>query len=287
MATSRERFPWVFGLLLLGVLGFVAVRGTFQEIERNKRGPDRTRIRLATTTSTENSGLLDAILPTFTREKGLRVDVIAVGTGRALALGERGDADVVLVHARAREDAFVEAGHAIERRDVMYNDFVIVGPPSDPARIRGMEDALAALRTLHETGSRFVTRGDDSGTHIREQALWKEAGVDPARLPEYLDVGAGMGRCLTIADEKHGYTLTDRGTYLAFRGRVELEILVEGDARLRNPYGVLLINPEKNPKRNHRGARALMDFLTSAQGHMLISNFRVDGEVLFHPLGTP
>ena len=287
MSVARERFPWVFGLLLLGVLGFVAVRGTFQEFERNKRGPDRTRIRLATTTSTENSGLLDAILPVFTREEGLRVDVIAVGTGRALALGERGDADLVLVHARTREDAFLEAGHAVERRDVMYNDFVIVGPPSDPARIRGMEDALAALRTLHETGSRFVTRGDDSGTHIREQALWKEASLDPGRLPEYLDVGAGMGRCLTITDEKHGYTLTDRGTYLAFRGRLELEILVEGDARLRNPYGVLLVNPEKNPKRSQRGARALMEFLTSAQGHTLISNFRVDGEVLFHPLGTP
>ncbi len=287
MSDADARFPWVFGLLLLGVLGLVAVRGTYQELERNKRGPDRSRIRLATTTSTENSGLLDALLPTFTRETGFRVDVIAVGTGRALALGARGDADVVLVHARKREDEFVAAGHAVERRGVMYNDFVILGPPSDPARLRGMTDALAALRAFKESAGRFVTRGDDSGTHIREQALWKLAGIEPASLSEYIDVGAGMGRCLTITDEKSGYTLADRGTYLAFREHLELEILVEGDARLRNPYGVLLVNPEKNPKANHRAARALVEFLTSARCHTLISNFRVDGKVLFHPLGTP
>jgi tungstate transport system substrate-binding protein len=287
MSNARARFPWVFGLVLLGVLGFVAVRGTYQEFERNKRSPDRSRIRLATTTSTENSGLLDALLPTFTRETGYGVDVIAVGTGRALALGERGDADVVLVHAREREDAFLAAGHAVERRDVMYNDFVILGPPSDPARIRGMTDILAAMRKLEDAGARFVTRGDDSGTHIRERALWKAAGVEPTGLPEYVDVGAGMGRCLTIADEKSGYTLADRGTYLAFRARLDLEILVEGDDRLRNPYGVLLVNPKKNPKGDHRAAKALVAFLTSAQCHQLISDFRVGGEVLFHPLGAP
>lgn len=245
----------------------------------------KRRIRLATTTSTDNSGLLAAILPAFEQEYGAGVDVVAVGTGQALALGERGECDMVLVHARVREDEFIAAGHGTDRRDIMWNDFLIAGPPEDPAGVSGMKDAAAALQKIAATGARFVSRGDDSGTHIREGDLWASGGG----LPEwkgYLLAGQGMGPCLTIADEKNTYVLTDRGTYLAYRGRLDLDVLVEGDPALRNPYGAMLVNAERHSHVNAEGARALLEYLVSPAGRKAIGEFRVNGETLFRPHGS-
>ena len=249
-------------------------------------GPEAPpRIRLATTTSTDDSGLLDFILPPFEAREGVKVDRIAVGTGRALALARRGDADIILVHARAREDAFVAEGWGVDRRDVMWNDFVIAGPGEDPAGVEGATDAADALRRIAAAGARFISRGDDSGTHTRELDLWKAAGITSAwpAWPEYKEAGQGMGPCLTIADQARGYVLTDRGTYLAFGARVDLEVLVEGDPALRNPYGAILVNPERHPHVNAAGARKLLDYLTSPGGQAKIAAFRVDGQALFHP----
>lgn len=247
-------------------------------------GDTPSRLRLATTTSTENSGLLAHLLPEFEERNGVEVQVVAVGTGKALRLGERGDADVVLVHARDREDAFLAAGHASERHDVMWNDFVVLGPSDDPAGVRGAKDPARALRKTHDAGSVFVSRGDDSGTHIRERGLWEKAGVEPRDNANYLESGQGMGACLTIADEKRSYVLADRGTYIAFRDRIDLEVLVEGHASLRNPYGVLVVNAERHPHVNADGARALAEYLTSDEGQRRIAAFRKEGEVLFHPV---
>ncbi len=244
------------------------------------------RVRLATTTSTENSGLLDDLLPPFEEATGLRVDVVAVGTGKALALGERGDADIILVHARAREDTFVAAGHGVDRRDICWNDFVILGPNTDSAGVRGSKDAAAALSAIAKAGAVFVSRGDDSGTHTRERQLWEAAGGRPD-WANYLEAGQGMGPCLTIADEKRGYVLADRGTYLARRADLGLEVLVEGDARLHNPYGAMIVNPARHGHVNEAGARKLLDYLTSPEGRKRIREFRVQGEALFHAAGDP
>ena len=238
-------------------------------------------LRLATTTSTDDSGLLDVLLPPFEEREGVKVDRIAVGTGRALALAERGDADLLLVHARAREDAFVAAGWGIDRRDVMGNDFVIAGPPDDPAGIKGSSDAAAALRRLATVEATFISRGDDSGTHARELMLWEAAGLEP-NWPGYAEAGQGMGSCLNIADERRAYVLTDRGTFLSFGKKVELAVLVEGDPALRNPYGAILVNPERHPHVKIDLARKLLDYLTSPEGQARIDAFRVDGQVLFH-----
>ena len=245
-------------------------------------GPrNTTRIRLATTTSTDDSGLLDALLPPFEAREGVKVDRIAVGTGRALALARRGDADLILVHARAREDAFVAEGWGVDRRDVMWNDFVIAGPAEDPAGIAGATNAADALRRIAAAEARFISRGDDSGTHTRERDLWKAAGIAPS-WPDYKEAGQGMGACLNIADQTRGYVLTDRGTYLALGKRVDLEVLLEGDLALRNPYGAILVNPKRRPHVNADGARKLLDYLTSPEGQAKIAAFRVDGQVLFH-----
>ncbi|MHC4135695.1 MAG: ABC transporter substrate-binding protein [Planctomycetota bacterium] len=244
-------------------------------------------LRLATTTSTYNSGLLGHLLPAFEERERIDVQVIAVGTGQALALGERGDADLVLVHAREREDAFVGAGHGVDRKDIMWNDFVVAGPPTDPAGVSGLRDAAEAFRRIRAARARFVSRGDDSGTHIRELALWEKAGQEPPRGAEhYLEAGQGMGRCLTIAGEKKAYVLTDRGTFLAYRSRLDLEVLVEGDPLLRNPYGAILVSPARHPHVNATAARELLDYLTSEEGQQRIGAFRVGGHVLFHPATT-
>lgn len=249
--------------------------------------PAPQSIRLATTTSTYNSGLLDHLLPAFKERERIEVQVIAVGTGQALALGERGDADLLLVHARKREDAFVDAGHGVERRDIMWNDFIVVGPAADPAGVSGLRDAAEAFRRIRAKQARFVSRGDDSGTHIRERAIWEKTGREPPRGTEhYLEAGQGMGRCLTIAGEKRAYVLTDRGTFLAYRSRLDLEVLVEGDPMLRNPYGAILVNPARHPHVKAAAARKLLDYLTSEEGQQRIGAFRVDGQVLFHPATT-
>jgi len=242
----------------------------------------RPVLRLATTTSTRDSGLLEWFLPPFEQSEGIEVQVIGVGTGQALAIAERGDADLVLVHARAREDEFVAKGHGTDRRDVMWNDFVILGPPDDPAGVRGLRDAAAAFRKIAAAQAAFVSRGDDSGTHIRERQIWGRAGGVPEGEDFYLDAGQGMGNCLVIADEKRAYILSDRGTYLAFRRKLDLEVLVEGDPALRNEYGAILVT---HPLANQALGRKLLDYLTSPEGQRRIGEFHVDGQLLFHPHG--
>ncbi len=246
---------------------------------------DVGRLVLATTTSTDNSGLLDFILPDFEQKYHADVDVIAVGTGQALALGRKGDADVLLVHARAKEDAFIQAGYGVNRQDVMYNDFVIVGPPNDPAGIAGMTDAPAAMAKIAQTQSLFVSRGDDSGTHTKEKSLWAAVGIEPAG-DWYISAGQGMGAVLTLANEQLAYTLSDRATYLArtLEG-TDLVVLVEGDPMLFNPYGVMAVNPLVHPDVNFDGATAFINWITDVETQQLISTF---GEAEFgHPLFTP
>ncbi len=245
-------------------------------------------ITLATTTSTEDSGLLDFILPAFTAAHNVTVEVIAVGTGQALQLGVDGNADVLLVHARAREDEFMTAGDGVRRADVMYNDFVILGPSSDPAGIKGMTDGSAALAQLAAAQSPFVSRGDDSGTHSKEKAVWAAAGIEPAG-DWYISAGQGMGAVLTMADELQAYTLSDRATYLArtLEGTA-LEIMVEGDAVLFNPYGVIAVNPAKGDHIKNDLANLFIDWLIAIPAQELIAEFGVAefGAPLFTPDST-
>ena len=248
---------------------------------------DAGSLTLATTTSTYDSGLLDAILPAFEEESGIKVEVVAVGTGQALALGEQGDADVLLVHARAREDAFMNEGHGIRREDVMYNDFVIVGPEGDPAGVAGMESAPDALAAIAAAESTFVSRGDDSGTHTKEKSIWEQAGIEPEG-DWYEAIGQGMGATLTFANEELGYTLSDRATYLSRSvddEGFELAILVEGDPVLFNPYGVMAVNPEKSDLINAAAASQFIDWLVSVPVQELIADFGTDkfGSSLFTP----
>jgi tungstate transport system substrate-binding protein len=250
--------------------------------------PGSGKLVLATTTSTQDSGLLDYLLPFFEDEYGVKVDVIAVGTGQALKLGEDGNADVLLVHARAQEDAFMAAGHGTRREDVMYNDFVIVGPPSDPAGINGMTSAADAFKQIADTQSPFVSRGDESGTHTKEKSIWSAAGIEPSG-DWYISAGQGMGAVLTMADEQQAYTLSDRATYLArtLEG-TDLVILVEGDPILFNPYGVIAVNPDKNPEIQADLANTFIDWLVSLPAQEKIAEFGVDkfGAPLFTPDST-
>ncbi|HET7199106.1 MAG TPA: substrate-binding domain-containing protein [Burkholderiales bacterium] len=239
-------------------------------------------IKMATTTSTDNSGLLQYLLPKYEAKCGCKVRYTAVGTGNAIKLGENGDVDMIMVHARAAEDKFVAEGHGVGRRDLMYNDFVIVGPHADPAAIRGMKDADAALKKIKASGAVFVSRGDDSGTNKKELALWKSAGVDP-KGPHYLAIGQGMGQTLTLTAEKQGYTLTDRATYATYKDKTGLEIMVEGARNLLNPYGVIAVNPKKYPSINYKGAMVFIDWLTSPEGQGTIASYRPKGAQLFFP----
>jgi tungstate transport system substrate-binding protein len=238
-------------------------------------------LRLATTTSTENSGLLAELLPPFEKANSAKVDVIAVGTGKAIKLAENGDVDVVMVHARSKEDQFVADGFGVDRRDVMYNDFVLLGPASDPAGIRGVTDVADAMSKIAAAKVTFVSRGDDSGTHSREQQLWKEAGVTPSG-HWYLEAGRGMGEIIVMAGERQGYTLSDRGTYLAFMNKTELQIVVEGDKRLFNPYGAIMVNPQKHPHVKIDLAKKFLDYLSSNQAKIIITGYRRGGEQLFY-----
>ena len=242
------------------------------------------RLKLATTTSTDNSGLLEALLPPFEKMMDVRVDIIAVGTGKALALGRNGDVDIVLVHARRAEDQFIKDGYGVNRRDVMYNDFVVLGPVDDPAGVKGMKDAVAALETISAKKAPFTSRGDDSGTHKREKSLWKTAEIEPAG-DWYMETGQGMGSTLQIADEKQAYTITDRGTYLAYKNKIDLSILVEGDIeRLANPYGIIAVNPAKHVHVNYVYAMSLIGWVTSVEGQKIIGEYKRFGEPLFHPI---
>ena len=239
-------------------------------------------IKMATTTSTDNSGLLQYLLPKFEADCKCKIHYTAVGTGAALKLGQNGDVDVVLVHARPSEDKFVAAGYGVNRRDVMYNDFVIVGPASDPAGVKGMHDPLKALKKIHASGATFISRGDDSGTNKKELAYWKAIGIKPGG-PHYLAVGQGMGATLTVAGEKGAYTLSDRATYTTYAAKTGLHILVQGSKKLLNPYGVIAVNPKRYPNINYKGAMTFIKWMTSPRGQKAIGDYRFKGAQLFHP----
>nr|WP_181708486.1 substrate-binding domain-containing protein [Chthonobacter rhizosphaerae] len=246
-------------------------------------------ILVQSTTSTANSGLFDHLLPKFTEKTGIRVDVVAVGTGQAIKNAQNGDGDVLLVHAKADEEAFVAAGYGVKRFDVMYNDFVIVGPKADPAKVAGGNDAAGALKAIAEAGAPFASRGDDSGTHKAELKLWKAAGVDvkAASGTWYRETGSGMGQTLNVATGMDAYALTDRATWASFKNRGDLAILVEGDASLFNQYGVILVNPEKIPTVKADLGQVFVDWLISKEGQAAIAGFRIDGEQLFYPNAAP
>lgn len=245
-------------------------------------------ITVASTTSTQNSGLFDYLLPIFTKATGIEVRVVAVGTGQAIKIAERGDADVLLVHDTAAELEFLQRGFASERRDVMYNDFVIVGPKHDPAGVAGTTDSVAAFRKIAATRSAFASRADDSGTHRMELRLWKEAGV-PVKNSSgawYRETGSGMGATLNTASGMNAYTLTDRGTWASFGNRGDLVIVVQGDKRLFNPYGVLPVNPGRFPHTKRGDAMTFVDWLTGTAGQQAISSYKIRGETLFFPDST-
>lgn len=240
-------------------------------------------VRMATTTSTENSGLFAVIQPAIEQALDIRMRVIAVGTGKALELGRRGDVDVVLVHARPAEEAFVAAGYGVARHEIMYNDFIIVGPAEDPAGVRGMQNAGKALASIAAAAATFVSRGDDSGTHKKELAVWLLSGIEPNGR-WYRQVGQGMGKTLQIAGEMQAYTLVDRGTWLAHRANIPLTLLVADGAGLKNSYGIIAVTPERFPDVNYPAVERLIDWFESDAAHELIAGYRVDGEQLFYPV---
>jgi tungstate transport system substrate-binding protein len=267
---SRIRFCSSFLLFI-----FIAAGGPFAQGEE--------RLRMATTTSVQDSGLLPDLLPHFEKECGCKVDVIAVGTGQALKIASNGDVDMILVHDPASEKKFVDAGFGIDRKTFMVNDFVIVGPPSDPARIRGKQSASKALSAIEKSGARFISRGDASGTYQKEQSLWAKAGIKPAG-SWYMEVGQGMGAVLTIADEKEAYALSDRATYLARVHNLRLQVLVEGDPDLLNYYSAIQVNPARFSSVKSALAKQLVDWLCSPEGQKLIGGYRAGGHQLFKPI---
>lgn len=281
------RFPKVaaIALALLLTVGCTA-KETKPEQTTAPAPPANPDVILATTTSTQDSGLLDLLIPLFEKDTGYKIKTIAVGTGAALAMGEKGEADVLLVHAPADEKKLVDSGAAIERKLVAHNDFIVVGPKEDPAKVKGTKTAAEALKKIAEAQSIFISRGDDSGTHKKEVALWKAAGVTTDG-KWYQQTGQGMGQTLNVANEKNGYTLTDRATFLSLQKNLKLEVLLEGDAPLLNIYHVMLVNPAKFSKVNAEGAKAFHAFLLSKEGQDAIGKFGVDkyGKPLFFPDG--
>lgn len=265
------------------MLGCLAIADAMES--RGAARADDNSLLVASTTSTQDSGLFGHILPLFKAKSGIEVRVIAQGTGQALDTGRRGDADVVFVHARAQEEAFVADGFGVKRHPVMYNDFVLIGPANDPAGVRGSKDIAAALRAILDKAAVFISRGDRSGTHSAELALWKQAGIDiaAAKGPWYRDIGQGMGAALNAATASGGYVLSDRATWIAFKNKGDLSIAVEGDKRLFNQYGVILVNPSKHPHVKTAKGRAFIDWLVSPEGQAAIASFRVTGEQLFFP----
>src|ERR1700690_176850 len=268
-----SRFPSFASAVLIGILA-VAASATAE---------DRS-IVVASTTSTQDSGLFGYLLPIFKARTGIEVKVIAQGTGQALDTARRGDADVVFVHARAQEEKFLAEGFGVKRFDVMYNDFVLIGPKRDPAGVSG-EDIETALKTIQAKGAPFVSRGDRSGTHAAELVLWKQAGIDisVSKGPWYREIGQGMGAALNTAGAMNAYVLSDRGTWISFGNRGDLEIVVEGDKRLFNQYGVMLVNPEKYPSVKQELGQAFVDWLISPEGQAVIAGYKIDGQQLFFP----
>jgi tungstate transport system substrate-binding protein len=262
-------------LLLGALLGLGA--GALPALAQDKS------IVVASTTSTQDSGLFGSILPKFKAKTGIDVKVIAQGTGQALDTGKRGDADVVFVHAKSQEDKFVADGFGVKRFGVMYNDFVLIGPKSDPAKIKGGQDIIAGLKAINETSSPFVSRGDKSGTHAAELALWKAASIDPAGAKPawYREIGQGMGAALNTAGAMGGYVLSDRGTWISFKNKGDMEIAVEGDRRLFNQYGIILVNPEKHPSVKKDLGQVFIDWVVSSEGQQAIRDYKIDGQQLF------
>lgn len=285
MIFKKNRLVLLLGLLTIFMMTVLA--GCAQEEAPGPADNGQAvvkELKLATTTSTEDSGLLDYILPEFTKDTGYEVQVISVGTGQAIEMGEAGDVDVILVHSRAAEDQFVEEGYGVDRRDVMYNDFLIIGPAEDPAGIKGEADVVKAFTTIQEKQAPFVSRGDNSGTDKKEKGIWSKAGITPEG-DWYIEVGQGMGDTFRMADEKMAYTLIDRATYLNLKDNYQLEPMVEGSPELLNPYGVIPVNPEKHPHVDFEGATAFAEWLTSEKGQKMIGEFGVDefGQQLFVP----
>ena len=243
------------------------------------------RLKMSTTTSTQDSGLLKVLLPPFEKKNNCKVDVIAVGTGQALKLGEAGDVDVVFVHARKLEDKFVADGFGVNRKDVMYNDFVIIGPKSDPAGIAKAKSAAEALKMIAAKGTIFISRGDKSGTHIKEKELWQAAGIEP-KGAWYVEAGQGMGPVITMATERQGYTMADRGTYNAFKAKkTDLIVLFQGEKGLFNPYGIMAVNPKKHSHVKFDLARRFIEFVTASEGQGLIAGYKVNNEPVFFIYG--
>lgn len=266
------------GLLATGLLGWATLTAPTAPAQENF-------IVVQSTTSTEQSGLFDHILPKFEEKTGIEVRVVAVGTGQAIKNAQNGDGDVLFVHSKPDEERFVAEGYGVKRFDVMYNDFVLVGPEDDPAGVAGGRDAAEALRKIAAAQAPFVSRGDDSGTHKAELKLWQEAGVDPrgASGTWYRETGSGMGPTLNTAAAMNAYTLADRGTWLSFQNRGELEVLVEGDRRLFNQYGVILVNPEKHPHVKAELGQKFVDWLISPEGQAAIASYKINGQQLFFP----
>jgi tungstate transport system substrate-binding protein len=271
----RQASIFLLAVLLIGLM--LVGKATAAESSKN--------LILSTTTSTQDSGLLDVLIPMFEKQTGYSVKTVSVGTGQALALAAKGDADVAFVHAPSLEKQYVADGKLLNRRLVMYNDFVIIGPKEDPAKVKLAKTALAALKQFEQTQSRFVSRGDNSGTHNLEKSLWKEAGITP-KGDRYIEAGQGMGATLGIANERNAYTITDRGTLLALGKRVNLPILIEGDKALLNIYSVMEVNPANGPRINTTGAKAFADFMVAPQTQNVIKEFGVEkfGQSLFFPV---
>jgi len=269
---------WSITLMIVAALAVLAAATVFA-------APKQKNIILATTTSTQDSGLLDVLIPIFEKETGYFVKTIAVGSGQAMAMGQKGEADVMLVHSPDAEKKFVEEGYGVNRRLVMHNDFIIVGPGTDPAKIKGVKSSADVLKSVAGANVLFLSRGDNSGTHAKEKTLWKKAEINPMGQKWYQETGLGMGQTLNVAAEKKGYTLADRGTYLALKKNLGLDILVEGDAALLNIYHVIEVNSAKWPKANADGAKAFADFMVSKKTQDIIKTFGVDkfGSPLFFP----
>jgi len=239
-------------------------------------------LKLATTTSTENSGLLNVLLPPFEELSNIKVDVIAVGTGAAIKLGENGDVDIILTHDPDAEDKFVQDGYGVNRRDVMYNDFIVLGPANDPAKIKGMKNVVSAFTNIANQQAFFVSRGDASGTDVKEKIIWQIAGIKPEKW--YMEAGQGMGATLQIANEKQAYVLSDRSTFLNYKDKIGLNILCEGDPLLFNPYTIIALNPERFSHVKYMEAMQLIAWVTSIEGQKIIREYKIDGEILFHPM---
>ena len=242
-------------------------------------------IVVASTTSTQDSGLFEYLLPLFTKKTGIAVKVVAQGTGQALDTGRRGDADVVFVHAKSAEEKFLAEGQGVKRFPVMYNDFVLIGPKNDPAGLKGMKDVAKAFQTIKDKKADFISRGDRSGTNIAELKLWKDAGIDieKDKGPWYKSIGQGMGAALNTAGASNAYVLSDRGTWIHFKNKGDLAIVVEGDKRMFNQYGVMLVNPEKHPNVKKELGQQFIDYLVSPEGQKDIANYKINGEQLFYP----